>query len=54
MICMARILGAPDKVPAGKPRRQRVHRVQAGADIAFDIRHQMHHMAVALDEEAVR
>ncbi len=54
MICIARIFGAPDSVPAGKPGRQRVDRVEALAQFAFDVRNQMHHMRIALDEETVR
>jgi hypothetical protein len=52
MISMARIFGAPARCRP-EARRQRIHRIQPVADIAFDIGDQMHHMAVAFDEEAV-
>ena len=53
MISIARTFGAPETVPAGKPADKRVDDVEVVAQLAFDIRDDVHDVAVALDEEAV-
>ena len=53
MISIARTLGAPETVPAGKPGRQRGDHVDVAAQLALDVRDDVHDVAVALDEEAV-
>ncbi len=54
MISMARTFGAPDTVPAGKPRGQRIERIVFAVELALDIGDDVHDLAVALDEELVR
>ena len=53
MISMARTFGAPDTVPAGKAGRKRIERVVFRRELALDVRDDVHHVAVALDEELV-
>ena len=48
---MARTLGAPLTVPAGNEARTRSKARQPGAQLAFHMRHDVHHMRVALDGE---
>ena len=49
MISIARTLGAPDSVPAGKPATQGVQRIQAVAQASFDVGRNVHHVAEALE-----
>ena len=51
MISIARTLGAPDTVPAGKPADQRVERVAVRAELALDVGDDVHDVAVALDDQ---
>ena len=53
MISMARTFGAPDTVPAGKPGHQRIDRVVLRGQLADDIGHDVHDLAVIFEEEAV-
>ena len=50
MICMARILGAPLTVPAGKRRAHEVEGVLVGRDLSLDLRYDVHDVRVALDD----
>ena len=45
MISMARTLGAPETVPAGKPGDQRVDGVVLRSSVALDVRDDVHHVA---------
>src|SRR6516165_9203649 len=49
MICIARTFGAPETVPAGKPAAS----ASSGPQSFLDIRHDVHDLAVALNEELV-
>jgi hypothetical protein len=42
MISIARTLGAPETVPAGKPAIERVHRIVGGIDLALDVGDDVH------------
>ncbi len=53
MICIARILGAPLTVPAGKVARIRSKAVLAGRDPALHLGDDVHHVRVALDDHEV-
>jgi hypothetical protein len=50
MISMARTLAAPETVPAGKGRLEHVERVQAWPQFGFDVRDDVHHVRIALDD----
>ena len=50
MISMARTFGAPESVPAGKQARSASTAVSSGLQLAFNGAHDVHHVAVALDE----
>ena len=49
MSCIARTLGAPDSVPAGKTERSASSASSSGLSRALDVRHEMEDVAVALD-----
>ena len=49
MICIARTLGAPDSVPAGSTRAQRVHRADLGAQRPATDGDDVHDVRVGLD-----
>ena len=49
MISIARTLGAPLTVPAGKSRAQHVDRGQSRLQLALDVGHDVHHVRIALD-----
>ena len=53
MISMARTLGAPVRVPAGKQARERVDGGEAFAQRAFHGADQMHHVGIAFDEHEI-
>ena len=52
MISIARTLGAPETVPAGKAGHQRIDRVVLLVEPSGDVGDDVHDVAVALDEEA--
>ena len=54
MICIARTFGAPESVPAGQDRAQRVERPDALAQPPRDARDDVHHVAVGLDLHVAR
>ena len=49
MICIARTFGAPDSVPGGQHRAQRVHRADASRSVPGDRRDDVHDVRVGLD-----
>jgi hypothetical protein len=53
MISIARIFGAPDSVPGRERRLQHVERAEARPQHPFDVRHDVHHVRVALDDHPV-
>ncbi len=53
MISMARILGAPLRVPAGKQARKASMGARSGLELAFEGADEVHDVAVALDEHEV-
>ena len=53
MISIARILGAPLSVPAGKVARSTSMLVRPGLEQALDVADDVHHVRVALDDEGV-
>ncbi len=50
MISMARIFGAPERVPAGKVARNTSKSVAPGEQFAADVGDDVHDMGVALDD----
>ena len=54
MICMARTLGAPETVPAGKHDTSASRRSRPSASWPFDHRHQVHDVRVALERHVGR
>ena len=52
MISIARTLGAPETVPAGR-WPQNVEGVEAGLQLAFDIGDDVHHVRIALDHHVL-
>ncbi len=53
MISIARTLGAPETVPAGKPAERASSGSYFVSRVALDVRDDVHHLAVALDEELI-
>jgi hypothetical protein len=53
MISIARILGAPVSVPAGKVALQHVQAAHAVLQQAFDVADDVHHVRIALDDEGL-
>ena len=53
MISMARILGAPESVPAGKVAASRSQASRPCLQVAADVGDQVHHVGVALDHHQV-
>ena len=54
MISIARTFGAPETVPAGKPATSASSASCSAVEPALDVRDDVHHLAVALEEELVR
>ena len=54
MICIARTFGAPDTVPAGKARHERVEPIAIVGELAFDDRRQVHDVREALEAHELR
>ena len=53
-ICIARIFGAPDTVPAGKHATSASRWSRSSASAAVDGRHEVHHVRVALERHVLR
>ena len=53
MISIARTFGAPLTVPGGERRAQHVDAGEPGLQRAFDVRHDVHHVRIALDHHAL-